>query len=113
MDIKESKRHQLLQAVRILSTIIQFNERRYDFASEDGKELLEEAKAACAVLEAEVNELYPSHVGKKEIDAETISNTPVPSFADSKSAIRNGTRQGLESEAVSCVLKQESLEIRK
>lgn len=59
MAVKESKRHQMLQAVRTVSTIVQFVERKFDFTSEDGREMLQEAKEACQLLEKEIEVLFP------------------------------------------------------
>lgn len=59
MVAKESKRHQMLQSVRTVSTIIQFVERKFDFTSEDGQEMLEEAKEACQLLEKEIDLMFP------------------------------------------------------
>lgn len=59
MAVKESKRHQMLQAVRTVSTIVQFLERKFDFNTEDGQEMLEEAKEACKLLEKEIDVLFP------------------------------------------------------
>lgn len=59
MTTKQSKRHELLEAIRILSTIVQFSERKFDFSSDDGIEILKEAKAACQCLEREIQLSYP------------------------------------------------------
>jgi hypothetical protein len=49
----------MIQAVRTVSTIVQFLERKFDFNSEDGQEMLEEAKEACKLLEKEIEILFP------------------------------------------------------
>ena len=59
MVVKESKRHQLMQAVRTVSTIVQFSERKFDFSCEDGQEMIKEAKEACKLLEKEIEILFP------------------------------------------------------
>lgn len=58
MEMEESKRHQLLQAVRILSTILHFSEEQFDFSSEEGKEFIKEGRDACTALEAEIQTLF-------------------------------------------------------
>jgi hypothetical protein len=59
MAFKESKRHQLLQAIRTLSSIVQFVDRDFDFSSKDGKEMLKEAREACLLLEKEIEIAHP------------------------------------------------------
>jgi hypothetical protein len=55
-----SKKHQLLEAIRILSSIVQFSEKKVDLSGESGKEIIKEAKAACKLLESEIERLYPA-----------------------------------------------------
>ncbi len=54
-----SKRHQLLQAIRILRSIVQFSEKKVDLSNENGKEIIMEAKEACKLLESEIEILFP------------------------------------------------------
>lgn len=54
-----SKRHQLLEAIRILSTIVQFSEKKVDLSNENGKEIIREAKEACKFIESEIEILFP------------------------------------------------------
>jgi hypothetical protein len=54
-----SKKHRLLEAIRILSTIVQFSEKKVDFSDENGKEIIKEAKEACIFLENEIENLFP------------------------------------------------------
>jgi hypothetical protein len=59
MAIKESKRHQMLQAVRTVSIIMQFLDKKFDFSTAEGKDMLNEAKEACLYLEKEIDSAYP------------------------------------------------------
>ena len=66
-DVTERKRHDLHQAVRVLNALIEFIEQGFDFSTNEGHEIIKEAKNASALLRNEITK-------NKNLDFEKQSN---------------------------------------
>lgn len=51
------KKHDMLQAIRVLSYLVDFIDDGIDFSSEDGQDLLAEARAAKRLIAKEISTL--------------------------------------------------------
>jgi hypothetical protein len=60
IDKPDRKKHDLLQALRILTSLVEFVEDGIDFESEDGLAILAEAKQAKRIIETEMAEIAAS-----------------------------------------------------
>lgn len=55
---KNKRKHDVIHAVRVLASLVDFIDEGIDFSSEDGKDILAEARQAKAFLEKEVGAIF-------------------------------------------------------
>lgn len=59
---KNKRKHDIIHAFRILSSLVDFIEEGIDFSTQDGKEILEEARQAKIFLEVEIASLFENEL---------------------------------------------------